>query len=261
MDPQLKRESESEIIQKSIEPVENPFSSSNFTTETTTEVSTRSSGTKITTQTFGVRKRVNFMLNHNNTNNVIIDNHPPPLPCSYNNDNNNVSNNPIKKNSDDDVIMPDDDDDDENIVMRKVYRKTRKKQRNSVKNLDKFQLRKFDSLGKNCKIKNVVYNGTYPIDHPICKRFDFQTNYDSLSSSELEEIEEEQEIEEITQESKATRSLSMQELVEDKNVKFNLAKMRKEFHESLVEFEKFLAKGGPGCTKKPAGTFAIDEPF
>lgn len=185
--------------------------------------------------TSGVRKRVNFLLNKSSP--VIVD--PLSIPSS-----------------------PEQQSAQQEIVMRsKVYRKTRKKSKSD------YQIRKVLNSSSKSTMKNVVFNGTYPIDRPVKSRFLMQPKpVDSCSSlSELDEQEEEeylkviQKSSAVVEESKAIQSMSMQELVEDKNVKFNLTKMRQEFHKSLAEFEKFLAKGAP--KRCNVHTFAIDEPL
>jgi len=123
----------------------------------------------------------------------------------------------------------------EAVAMRKVFRKTRKKRLSHG-------LRNYHSFDKNTQIKNVVYNGTFPIDYPLKSRFDgFGSNYSE---------------EEAASEAEALQTMSLQELVEDRS--FNMAKMRKEFQASLTEFEKFLAKGTPS---RFVPTFLIDEPL
>lgn len=126
----------------------------------------------------------------------------------------------------------------QSVAMRKIYRKTRKKRLGAGGGGG--ELKKFNSLERN--VKNVVFNGTFPIDYPLKSRFESDG-----SSPDEDEREEEAE---------AFKTMSMQELVESKNVKVNLAQMRKEFEVSFSEFEKFLAKGRP-----TSSTFAIDEPL
>lgn len=198
------------------------------------EVSTSNSKDPVAIPT-GVRKRVNFLLNKTPST---ID--PFSLPSS-----------PEQQSQ-------------QEIAMRKVLRKTRKKTK-SHRDLSSsdYQIKK---VNNNTTMKNVVFNGTYPIDRPLKSRFVLQPKIvDSCSSlSELDEQEEEEYLNviqesSVVEESKAIQSMSMQELVEDKNVKFNLTKMRQEFHKSLAEFEKFLAKGAPN--RSNVQTFAIDEPL
>lgn len=169
--------------------------------------------------TTGIRKRVNFLLNKplDTKNPLSVPSSPEP-----------------------------------EIAMRKVLRKTRKKQQIG-------QVKKFSN--NETFMKNVVYNGTYPIDRPVKSRFVPQPKkVDSCSSlSELDEHEEEEYLKKA--ESRAIKNISMQELVEDTNVKFNVSKMRQELHKSLAEFEKFLAKGAPLPARKNVQTFAIDEPL
>lgn len=166
----------------------------------------------ISSENFGIRKRVNFKLNNDDEHECI----------------------------EEEVQV------EQAVAMRKVYRKTRKKRTNCN------ELRKYNSLDRDTKIKNVVYNGTFPIDYPLKSRFE------KIGSSCSSANEEEEEIGDGGEECEALKTMSMKELVKDRNVKFNLAKMRKEFQESLSEFEKFLAKGRPN---RIASTFAIDEPL
>lgn len=200
------------------------------------EVSTRN--TPIVGVPNGIRKRVNFLLNK--TPNKV------------------------------DPVSPVPSSPEQREMMRsKVYRKTRKKSKSHRDLLSGNQIKNFHCQPSMATMKNVVFNGTYPIDRPEYKnRFLMQPKVvDSCSSlSELDEQEEEEYLNDtqgkksvVVEESKAIQSMSMQELVEDKNVKFNLTKMRQEFHKSLVEFEKFLAKGAP--KRSNVQTFAIDEPL
>lgn len=126
------------------------------------------------------------------------------------------------------------------VALRKIFRKTRKKRYTN-------QLKKYNSAdSRRTKIKNVVYNGTFPIDFPLKSRFAIYSDLSSSGSCSGEDMEE----------GEAIRSLSMRELVQDKN--FSMANMRKEFQASLSEFEKFLAKGAPS---KYLPTYSIDEPL
>lgn len=207
-----------------------------YTSNTNYLLSGVPSNQEVSTQyatTTGVRKRVNFLLNKTTSH----DNNPFSLPSSP----------------------------EQQIAMRKVYRKTRKKIKSQIPLSLSENNNQIKRINNNTNIKNVVFNGTYPIDRPLKSRFVSRSNNnknDSCSSlSELNEQEEEEILiqETVIQESKAIKSMSMQELVEDKNVKFNINKMRQEFHKSLAEFEKFLAKGAPNC--RNVETFAIDEPL
>lgn len=184
----------------------------------------------------GVRKRVNFLLNKTQNSNDPITLVPSATMAEQ----------------------------PELTIRPKVYRKTRKKAKSHRDLLSDSQIKKFNTT----TMKNVVFNGTYPIDRPFKGKFVMQPKIiDSCSSlSELDEQEEEEYLNVmqerksvVVEESKAFQSMSMQELVEDKNVKFNLTKMRQEFHKSLAEFEKFLAKGAP--KRSNVQTFAIDEPL
>lgn len=138
--------------------------------------------------TRGVRKRVNFKLNHH------------------------------------DECIEEEFHVQQAVATRKVYRKTRSKKIAKVNRAD---------------MKNVIFNGTFPIDCPLQSRFE---TGESDGGEECEPL----------------KTMSMRELVADRNVKFNLTKMREEFHESLTEFERFLAKGSPS---KFVNTYAVDEPM
>lgn len=103
------------------------------------------------------------------------------------------------------------------------------------------------SKSQDSSLKNIVFNGTYPIDKPYSSRFDlgddeFSDNYPREPSN--------------------PNALSIQELINNKNIKLNCMNMRKEFQTSVMKFEEYLArKNVSGDKPKLVKTFSIDEPY
>lgn len=200
----------------------------------TTDVSTAA----IMNRNFGIRKRVNFKLN--NVQEDIVEEQ-------------------VEEEEQELKIQQ------QQVAVRKVYRKKTKKKRCGT---ESNAIRKYNSLDRRLNLKNIVFNGTFPIDYPLKSRFDarhssssgldYSDEYEAIENCDHEYVEDEVGDQERRGESRALHSMSMQELVEDK--KFNIAKMKKEFQVSLAEFEKFLAKGGPTHNKN-VRTYSIDEPL
>lgn len=190
------------------------------------------SSNMITNHSFGIRKRVNFKLN----------------------------------NAQDDIV--EELEENKQVVMRKVYRRKNKKKRCGTEN----SVRKYNALDYKLNLKNIVFNGTFPIDYPLKSRFEVLGSSSSSGLDYSDEYEDREQIcehefidtneqnyeDEEATECTALHSMSIQELVEDK--KFNITKMKKEIQVSLAEFEKFLAKGGPNHNRN-VRTYSIDEPL
>lgn len=189
--------------------------------------------TEVSNRNLGIRKRVNFKLN-----NVQAD---------------------IVEEDEDETVKPQEQQ-QQQVALRKVYRKKSKRKRCGVES----SIRKYNSLDRRLNLKNIVFNGTFPIDYPLKSRFeshssssglDYSDEYEAIENCDHEYVDND---EGRVGESRALHSMSIQELVEDK--KFNIAKMKQEFQVSLAEFEKFLAKGGPTHNKN-VRTYSIDEPL
>lgn len=121
-----------------------------------------------------------------------------------------------------------------------------------------------DIYNKTMKIKNVVYNGTFPIDLPLSSRFnEFEDNYDESSVNEYDEDENENEQYEddyLEDDSEPRTSLSMNELLKDKEINLNYGKVKYDFENSFLEFEKILDKNN-GTRRRDVKSFNIDEPI
>lgn len=113
-----------------------------------------------------------------------------------------------------------------------------------------------DIYNKTMKIKNVVYNGTFPIDEPLSSRFN-EVDDDKYDDNSLNEYDEE-ENEPFDDEPRS--SLSMNQLLKDKEINLNYGKVKYDFENSFLEFEKILDKNS-GTRRRDVKSFNIDEPM
>lgn len=118
-------------------------------------------------------------------------------------------------------------------------------------------------------VKNIVFNGTYPIDYPLKSRFDnndidheagrpYRARYSDYDDDYDDEdiTSEDEDVEDPDEDSHA--SWTMQELIADKSVHFNYSKMCDEIQHSFEQFERFLTKKNEA---RPVRTFDIDGPL
>lgn len=119
-----------------------------------------------------------------------------------------------------------------------------------------------DIYNKTMKIKNVVYNGTFPIDLPLSSRFnEFEENCDDENNSAGDENEYDEDGNEPFEDDSVPRSsLSMNELLKDKEINLNYGKVKYDFENSFLEFEKILDKNN-GTRRRDVKSFNIDEPM
>lgn len=114
-----------------------------------------------------------------------------------------------------------------------------------------------DIYNKTMKIKNVVYNGTFPIDEPLSSRFnEFEDKYDESSLNKYDEEDNEP----FDGDSEPRSSLSMNQLLKDKEINLNYGKVKYDFENSFLEFEKILDKNS-GARRRDVKSFNIDEPL
>lgn len=128
-------------------------------------------------------------------------------------------------------------------------------------------------MTRETKIKNVVYNGTFPIDNPISSRFDgSHENDDNDDEADEEDYykedgEEDEEYDEDDFGPEKHPSYTMKELIANKNIKINYNKMKFDFQQSFMKFDQFLdRRGGTGGGRgraeiKEIRSFDIDEPM
>lgn len=115
-----------------------------------------------------------------------------------------------------------------------------------------------DIYNKTMKIKNVVYNGTFPIDEPLSSRFN-EFDDDEVDENFQNEYDEEDN-EPFDDDSQPRSSLSMNQLLKDKEINLNYGKVKYDFENSFLEFEKILDKNS-GTRRRDVKSFNIDEPM
>lgn len=132
-------------------------------------------------------------------------------------------------------------------------------------------------ITRETKIKNVVYNGTYPIDDPISSRFneDVEENedYEENEDEDEEDYEdfdeyEEGEYAENNDDVEKHPSYTIKELIQNKGISLNYQKMKYDFEKSFQQFDQILdrragydRKGDVLAGKTITKSFDIDEPL
>lgn len=119
-------------------------------------------------------------------------------------------------------------------------------------------------VSREMKIKNVVYNGTYPIDDPISSRFEEEEIYAQDDCEDVYEDQDDYEVDDDDDDDGGggggdDGSWTMKELIQDKNIGFNnYSKMKNDFEKSFKEFERILERKSGRSEVK---SFDIDEPL
>lgn len=113
-------------------------------------------------------------------------------------------------------------------------------------------------------VKSVVFNGTFPIDEPISSRFDeyddgqdSQSNYSDWDGEDLIGGQSENEI--PIKNDGFGGGISIDQLISNKNIKFNYEKMKNEYDRSFSAFDNLLDQRNRRRLLK--NTFDIDEPI
>jgi hypothetical protein len=120
------------------------------------------------------------------------------------------------------------------------------------------------------EIRNVIFNGTFPIDMPLCSRFRQKaaamgggkvtikplTMVDSRSSSSLESSDDDYYVKLRQQ---PTISPKIEAMMENKRMSNNLCRLRKEFQESFLAFDRILSR--KNVAMGGVRTFDIDAPL
>jgi hypothetical protein len=124
------------------------------------------------------------------------------------------------------------------------------------------------------EIRNVIFNGTFPIDMPLCSRFNRSAaavsvtttqqppaaSPSSSGSTSLESSDNDYYVK-LKQKSVASdEALTFEELMENKRMSTNLCRLRKEFQESFLAFDRILSRKNTAMSGS-VKTFDIDEPM
>lgn len=110
-------------------------------------------------------------------------------------------------------------------------------------------------------MKNVIFNGTFPIDDPFSSRFEGDDDDELLSEQSDDDgraNDDDDEDEYKKDFDGPSQSYSMDRLISDRNIKMNYAKMKDEFQKSFQEFEEYIAAKN---RTKNIKTFDIDGPI
>jgi hypothetical protein len=123
------------------------------------------------------------------------------------------------------------------------------------------------------EIRNVIFNGTFPIDMPLCSRFRQKTATmggsatikpikmaSSPSSSSLESSDDDYYVK-LRQQPKVapTSGLAIEAMMDNKRMSNNLCRLRKEFQESFLAFDRILSR--KNVAMGGVRTFDIDAPL
>lgn len=193
-----------------------------------------------------LRKRVNFKLNNSNNNE----------------ENKLICNNKINTNFNNQSLVKFD------------VKKQQKLPAAAIKNSGIIDLKTRDMcpllMTRETKIKNVVYNGTYPIDNPISSRFDEAYGDDEEEGEDYYKEDDgvDEDYDEDDYEPDKHPSYTMKELIENKNIKINYNKMKFDFQQSFLKFDQFLDRRSGGNRRRvqrgeinEIRSFDIDEPM